>query len=217
MNLAEAVTLALVSLVLGWYAFGVIWNVRRGNAVLKWMQAGLPSLGERTTLRWLGSSVVELNLVKPRAPFRRAEFILVLEPRDVPWLWLLSRWQGRRDLLIFRGQLNHAPTLEYDLLAPGSWSERERQRRASGRGWSQEPLEGAVLRAPAATLMLSRQAAPSALGAARRVRPVVWRLSSRREFPQLELHLPLPDPHRDEAHQFFASLRVLAEHLANRA
>ncbi len=49
-----------LALVMGWFAVGIIWNIRRGNAVLRWLQTGLPRLGERTTLRWLGSSVVAM-------------------------------------------------------------------------------------------------------------------------------------------------------------
>jgi hypothetical protein len=213
MDPTQALVFVLVGLVMGWYALGVIWNVRRGNAVLKWMQAGLPRLGERTTLRWLGSSAVELGIAKARAPFRRAELIVVLEPRDVPWLWLTARARGRRDMLIVRGQLTSAPRLEYDLLAPGSWSERERLGRGAGREWLLEPLADANFRAPAATLPLSRQSAPAALEAARLVRRPVWRLSARREYPQLELHVPLPDTRAADAAQFFAALCRLAEQM----
>src|SRR3990172_1110431 len=93
-----------VTLVMGWFAGGVIFNIRRGNAVLKWMQAGLPALGEKTTLRWLGTSAVELGIAKAKPPFRRFELVVILEPRDVPWLWIWSMARGRRDLLILRGQ-----------------------------------------------------------------------------------------------------------------
>ena len=201
---------------MGWFAFGVIWNIRRGNAVLKWMQSGLPRLGEKTTLRWLGSSAVELSIAKARPPFRRVDLVLVLEPRDVPWFWLIARLRGRRDMLIVRGQLTTAPQFEYDLLAPGSWSEREIVGRGEARQWETETLGDTHFRAPAPTRSLSRQIAPGALEAARRVWPTVWRLSSRREAPQLELHVPLPDPRQGDAAQFFNALRGLAERVGER-
>jgi hypothetical protein len=211
MDPTQLLVILLVGTIMGWYGFGVVVNVRRGNAVLKWMQTGLPRLGQKTTLRWLGSSAVQLGIAKARAPFRRAELLLVLEPRDVPWLWLPARQRGRRDMLIFRGQLVNAPRFEYDLLAPGSWSERERMHRPAVREWQAEDLDGINFRAPAATRSLSRQEAPEALKLARQLSATVWRLSSRREYPQLELHIPLPDPRRDDAASFFASLRSLAQ------
>ncbi len=217
MDWTQALVVVLALAVMGWFALGVIGNIRRGSAVLKWMQAGLPRLGERTTLRWLGSSVVQLGIDKARPPFRKVELVVVLEPRDVPWLWLPARLGGRRDMLIIRGQLAHAPKFEYDLLAPGSWSERERLARAQGREWATEALGDMGFRAPDPTRSLARQAAPGALAAARQVRPIVWRLSSRREYPQLELHLPLPNPRQADAAEFFAAVRALAEQMAPRA
>jgi hypothetical protein len=191
----------------------VVWNIRLGNAALRWMQGGLPRLGQRTTLRWLGSSAVHLSIAKAKAPFRQVDLLIVMEPRDVPWFWLLAHWRGRRDILIVRGQMASGPRFEFDLLAPGSWSERETSNRGTGREWEVESVDGMNFRAPAPTRSLSRQLAPDALNAARSVSTVL-RLSSRREFPQLELHMPLPDPRQTNAAQFFDALRRLAEQMS---
>jgi hypothetical protein len=215
-QLSQTILVLLVAVVMGWFAFGVLRNIRRGNAVLRWMQLGLPRLGERTTLRWLGSSAVELSIAKARSPFRRVDLLLVMEPRDVPWFWLFAHLRGRRDMLIVRGQISAAPPFEYDLLLPGSWSEREAIRRGESRQWETEPLEGTTFRAPAPTRSLSRQIAPASLQAALKVQPAVWRLSSRREFPQIELHVPLPDPRQTDAAQFFSALCALAERMSSR-
>ncbi|MGQ0604048.1 MAG: hypothetical protein ACT4QE_20395 [Anaerolineales bacterium] len=213
MDSSQALLFVLVAFVMGWFALGVVWNIRRGNAVLRWMQSGLPRLGEKTTLRWLGSSAVELGIGKARPPFRRVELLLVLEPRDVPWFWLFAHLRGRRDMLIVRGQLLAAPPFEYDLLAPGSWSEQQIRNRSQSERWEKEVLDGLSFAAPVPTRSLSRQVAPVAVAAARRVDPIVWRLSARREFPQFELHVPLPDPNQAEAAQFFNTLCTLAEEI----
>ena len=210
----QPLLVVLVAVVMSWFGGGVIWNLRRGNAVLKWMQAGLPTLGEKTTLRWLGSSAVELVIAKARSPFRRCELVLVMEPRDVPWLWLLSRTRGRRDMLILRGQLNTAPRLEYEVLAPGSWTGRLAASRAALAQWGDEALDGYRFVAPKASLPVSRTNVPKVLESAHKVHPRVWRLAVRREFPQLELHIPLPDPKICDARQFFLALRGLAQQVA---
>jgi hypothetical protein len=216
MEPTQVLVFVLVAAIMGWYAAGVIFNIRRGNAVLKWLQAGLPRLGERTTLRWLGSSAVALEIARARPPFRRVEVLLVLEPRDVPWFWLIARARGRRDVLIVRGQLASAPQHEFDWLQPGSWSERERGGRATGREWPREALEGLSYRAPAPQSVLGRPAALAALAAAREIQPEVWQLSTRREQPHLELHLPLPHPRQADAGRFVDRLRHLAEQLSRR-
>jgi hypothetical protein len=211
MDAAQIILTVLVALVLGWFALGVVLNIRRGNAVLKWLQGGLPRLGERATLRWLGSSAVMLEIAKARPPFRQVVLLLVLEPRDVPWLWLLARRRGRRDLLILRAQLASSPPREYAWFAPGSWSERERSQAERGRDWPTETVSGLNLQAPAATRAASRPGAEAALTAARQLSPTIWQLSARRNPPHLELHVPLPDPRQGEAAAYCEQIRRLAE------
>ena len=197
-------------LVMGSFAGGVIWNIRRGNAVLRWMQSGLPLIGEKTTLRWLGSSVVELNIAKAKPPFRQFNLVLVLQPRDVPWLWLFSLMRNRRDMVILRGNLTSAPRLEYDVLAPNSWTGRSALAQAQGAQWGIQPMGELQFFAPKASLPVSSRGAVEILEAARRVDPTVWRFSVRREYPQIELHIPMPALTGADARQYFEAVRQLA-------
>src|SRR5215211_2091124 len=109
-----AVLLIALLIVMLWFAFGTQRNIKRGNAVLRWLQTGLPTLGRRTTLRWLGSSAAELKLRQARDPFRQAEIVVVLEPRDVSVLWAWGRAHNRRDFLILRGELVRPPAFELE-------------------------------------------------------------------------------------------------------
>ncbi len=111
--------------VVAWFAAGTIWNVRQGRALMRWMQDGLPLLGERTTVRWLGSTAVEMVIRDGKAPFAGVTLVIFLEPRDMPWMWALGRVRGRRDTLIIRGVLRRAPAVEFEVLDPVSWSGRE--------------------------------------------------------------------------------------------
>ncbi len=90
----QYILVIVVIVVMGWFAIGFIYNLRRGDAVLKWMQAGLPDIGPRTTFRWLGTSVAELVIAKAKNPFRRLETLLVLAPRDVFWMMIVSAFQA---------------------------------------------------------------------------------------------------------------------------
>ncbi len=119
-----AIFVGVVIAIVGWFALGTHLNVRKGHLFLEWLQSGLPLVGEKTTLRWLGSSVVQLQIENARAPFRRVEVLVVLEPRDVPPLWLLSRLRGRRDLLIVRTELRSVPELQVEILDRQAWSTR---------------------------------------------------------------------------------------------
>ena len=180
-----ALFVVVAVLFLGSYAIGTQYNVRLGDKALKWLQKGLPQVGEKATLRWLGSSAVELVITKARSPFRQATLLIVLEPRDIPWLWLLTWFQGRRDVLIIRAQLQTVPQYEFDLIAPHAWSETKQSGKLETQRWADEPLDELNFRAPSTTRSLSRAMAPAALQAARQIHPNVWRLSARRDEPPI--------------------------------
>lgn len=198
--------LALTLLV--WFAAGTIWNVHRGRELMRWMQGGLPLLGERTTVRWLGSTAAEMVIRQARPPFDEATVVIFLEPRDVPWIWALSRGRGRRDTLIVRGKLRTAPRADLEVLDRASWSGRDALRSMGGGEWSvREPAARQGLatfyRAPAA---LSR--ADAMLEVAARAGLTVRRLSVRQGGPHLQIHVDPPGG-GVSASEFFEAVRAL--------
>src|SRR5918992_5778309 len=125
----------LVLVVMLWFTWGTQRNISRGNELLRWLQAGLPVLGRRATVKWLGSSAVELGIVEPAPPFAEASVVVVLEPRDVPWFWAWSRRRGRRDFLILRARLQRPPALELEGGDPAGWTGGDRIDRLDEDAW----------------------------------------------------------------------------------
>jgi hypothetical protein len=207
----------LVVVVLVAFALGTGENVRRGNAILRWLQAGgLPVLGPRTTLRWLGSSAVELRIVDPAEPFREVTVTVVLEPRDLPWLWAISRRRGRRDLVILRADLRRAPQLELHLAEPGGWTSGETVRLLGDPAERWQPLPWPATGAAGwrgrgdPTLLrpvLDRLAAATG---------PLSRLSISQTVPHLELHLRPPNPDRVPAERVTRPFRDLARLVVER-
>ncbi len=203
------VVAALAVVVTAWFGAGTVWNIRKGGAVMRWMQQGLPLLGERTTLRWLGSTAVELCIHQAVLPFAQVTLLIFLEPRDVPW-WGLSRSLGRRDTLIIRAQLRRPPKAELEALEPASWSGRDALRRMATSEWTlREPAGPGTVqtwyRTPAA---LGR--ADALLELAQRSGMTVRRLSVRQSEPHFQLHVA-PPPAETSAQDFFAAVRALGE------
>ena len=122
--MTELIAIAAVAVV-AWFAAGTIWNVRTGRELMRWMQGGLPALGQRTTVRWLGSTAVEMVIRDGKAPFAGVTMVIFLEARDMPWMWAIGRSRGRRDTLIIRGVLRRTPEVEFEALDPASWSGRD--------------------------------------------------------------------------------------------
>jgi hypothetical protein len=205
-----ALLTGLAIVIVAWFAAGSIYNVRRGREALRWMQGGLPALGARTTVRWLGTTAVQLGLRDPRAPFQEVSLIVFLEPRDVPWMWALSRTRGRRDLLIVRAQLRNPPRVDLEALDRRSWSGREVLPRLPASRWT------VVEPGFPGRLAIFHQTAPALARAeelvalAGKTGVAVRRLSVRQGKPHLQLHLALPGP-GVPAEALFQALRELGE------
>jgi hypothetical protein len=185
---ASSLLLLAVIVVLVWFALGTVRNIRRGNQLLRWLQGGLPLLGRRTTLRWLGSSAVRLEIVDPRRPFRQAEVVVVLEPRDVALLWAWARARRRRDFLIVRARLERSPRFELVAADLRGWTGRDALRGVDPEDWSFADWGEPSIRVahgpgadPAATRRLWDRLAGASGG--------IWRLSVRRGPPHLEVHV----------------------------
>ncbi len=205
--MTEIIATAAVALV-AWFAAGTSWNVSRGSAFMRWMQDGLPALGGRTTVRWLGSTAVEMAIRDGKAPFASLTLVIFLEARDMPWMWALGRARGRRDILIIRGVLRRAPQFELEALDAASWSGRDALRRVPPE-WQvrQAAASGVVVHYGSDTAL---SYADVLLAEARRAGLVIKRLSVRRAEPHFQIHFSLPDQ-RQPARDFFEAVHTIAE------
>jgi hypothetical protein len=210
------IAIALILFVMLWFAFGTQRNIRKGNDLLRWLQTGLPLLGRRTTMRWLGSSAVELGIVEPVPPFREATVVVVLEPRDVSFLWAYARWRGRRDFLIVRMNLVAAPRFAIEVRDPRGWTGRAGGHETHGSdGDPSRVLDwpgGALARGgPGADEPAVREAWTRLSG----VSDGVWKLTVQQVVPHFEIHVrPAPTAHG--ADELMAPMRELALKLAER-
>lgn len=202
--------MALAILLVGWFSVGTIWNVRKGSALMRWLQPGLPAVGERTTVRWLGSTAVEMVIREAKAPFQKVTLVIFLEPRDMPWMWIFSRRFGRRDTLILRGELRGQPAIDLEAVDRGSWSGKDALHALSSGGWSvREPSgPGGLAIGYGSEAALGR--ADALIELAGRAGLAVRRLSVRRTAPHLQLHVEAPGEGAS-ARALFDSFRALAE------
>ncbi len=196
-----SIAIGLLLIVMLWFTFGTQRNIRKGNDLVRWLQGGLPHIGSRSTLRWLGSSAVELQIANANAPFREATVMIVLEPRDVGLLWAFSRSRGRHDFLIIRGNLRRAPRFSLDVGDPRGWTGRIEQRdgaAVSRRASGQQAVDGerpidwprgcVAMAGPGADVAAAREAWDR-LG---RASAGVWRMTIQPVVPHMEIHLRPP-------------------------
>jgi hypothetical protein len=207
--------IALLAVVMVWFTIGTQRNVSRGNRLLGWLSDGLPALGPRTTLRWLGSSVAELRISQPRHPYREAVVMVVLEPRDLGAFWALARRRGRRDFILLRLSLVRAPTARADLIDRAGWTA------GHGRHDEPDPELRETWTDDAGRTVEIRHDGQSNLAALRehwtrlgRESGGAWRISIRQTVPHLEIHLLAPDPDRSGARSLLDEVGRLARSIA---
>ena len=213
---AQTIVIVAVTIFMGWFAIGMIYNLRRGDKVLKWMQDGLPLIGQRTTFRWLGTSVAEMGIAKARRPFQRMDVLLVLKPRDVFWMTIIALFQGRDDVLIFRAVLGTAPLLDLELADPKTWSGREALGKVTKRGWEGTDYHGLRLMAPKGLLGLAQETLDQLASPMQALSPRYVRLSLRKTAPNFEVHLPFPNPQETDSKSYFQSLSDFGRAVAER-
>jgi hypothetical protein len=209
-----SLAIGLILVVMLWFALGTQRNIRRGNELLRWLQGGLPILGRRTTLRWFGSSAVELVIVDPQAPFREATVAIVLEPRDVAALWAFARSRGRRDFVIIRANLVRAPAFSMSIRDPRGWTGRPDHVDEAEEGWQVQDwpdgciaLVGRGADQPVVRSTWSRLSTASG---------GVWRLTVQPIVPHVEVHFRPPQSAAAAADGVITPIRDLAATLAGR-
>lgn len=210
-ELGRSLFILVVIIFVGWFAMGTQLNIRKGNKVLRWLQAGLTFVGEKTTLRWLGSSAVELKVQKAQEPLRQVEIFVVLEPRDLPFLWWFFRARGRRDLLIIRSQLRSTPRFELEVLDTDAWSTRGIEHEVQGKQWTP------VATGPQSSLVAYTRGGIEAASALLSLIPLselsLVRLAVHRTAPNLEVQWRLADFERVPARRVFETLHRIVGQL----
>lgn len=213
---SQTIVIIAAAVFMGWFAFGMIYNLRRGDKILKWMQDGLPLIGPRTTFRWLGTSVAEMGIAKAKRPFHRLDTLLVLKPRDVFWMTIIALFQRRDDVLIFRAALSTPPLLDLELADPKTWSGREALSKAAKRGWESTDYQGLRLMAPKGLLALATETIDRLDPPMQLLSPQYVRLSLRKTAPNMEIHLPFPNPRETDAKAYFQALSNLGRTVGER-
>jgi hypothetical protein len=215
---SQYILIIVAIIIMGWFAFGIVYNLRHGDALLKWMQNGLPDIGQRTTFRWLGTSVAELVIAHAKKPFRRLETLLVLKPRDVFWMMIAAYFQGREDMIIFRAHLHTAPLMDLELVDPKTWSGRNALKQVVERRWERKAYNGMQLLAPKGLLDLATTGLDKLAVPMHKLSPRYARFSLRRDAsqPNLELHVPFPSYRTLDSIEYFQALRDLARAICER-
>jgi hypothetical protein len=200
-------------LLLCWYLFGMQYNIRLGRRALKWLEMGLPIIGEKAALNWSGVSHAHLQILKTKDPFRAAEIVIDLKPREIPLFWFWRRGFRRQDTFIFRAQLRAAP--RFDLVSHSPHVLADEQLKRSGTGqWT--AVQGGLANAMVADIRgsISPYAVNRLIVQTNLEGLILTRLVVHRSSPNVEVHYLFPRFEQVSAQRVFTSLHQLGEEIA---
>lgn len=209
------VTIVLLGLLalLGWYFIGMQFNIRRGRNALRWLEQGLPIIGEKAALNWSGVSHVEIQVPKAKEPFRSADVIIDLVPRETPFWWFRNQRARARDTIIVRAQLRAAP--RFDLVSYSPRVRADEQLKRSGTGqWA--AVQGGLANAMVADIRgsISPYAVNRLIMQTTLEGMILTRLIVHRSAPNLEVHYLLPQFEQVSAQRVFIGIHQLGEEIA---
>lgn len=130
-----AIVIGLSVVLLAWYFIGSQWNRRRSRVFVRGLAKGFAELNPRPTIQWLGASAFQIHAANPPEPFKSLAVMVVLQPREMLFVWIVNRFRGREDLLVVKGELRHDPRWELELFDLNTPTGREGHRSAEVEHW----------------------------------------------------------------------------------
>jgi hypothetical protein len=206
--IAFQIVVFLSFLFLIWYFIGSYLNRRQSYQIVRWIQEGLGTIGERISVHWLGISGFQILVEKPLSPFKGMALMVILEPRSMLLAWLFYRLMGRKGLLSIQGNLLKEPDLEFEVFDPRNRIGKEALQTVTQENWISQELESTPF------VLASRQDSyPERLGRLSSTfqpwLPYLLRLSIRKSFPHLLASFSLFELKKKKAEDLFSFLKEL--------
>ncbi len=206
--------ITLSILLIAWYFLGMWFNRRRGIHLARSLRERLKALGaQELTGRWLNASIFQFVARRAASPIGKLAAIIVLESRELAFIWLVNLLRGRRDLLVLRMDLRSTPRAGLELEAhPGQMKpEREVRRRIAESGWEQATVGDYTIYHQHGAAHLKETLAPLL----EEWQPYLRRLSISASSPHLLLSFS-PAPPVLETEARFTAVQKLAEAILKR-
>lgn len=136
----------LAALLVGsWYIWFRYANRRRALQILSWVDHAFSGHAIISETRWHSASRFEVQLQLSPSVFRRVSLAIRLEPREMPFKWLLSRLRREKETVTFEAELDCRPAITL-FVQNHRWSGRTlRTRPASWETWHFQSLSPVVI------------------------------------------------------------------------
>jgi hypothetical protein len=121
LDLGQWIVIGICALLIAGYIRGFYYNRQRAGQILAWLNEGLKTLGTVSAGEKLPGMATggRLEVKQAAPPFRRAEAVYLLAPRENPLFWLFHRLQGKGDELVLWITFQSKPAQEVEVARRG--------------------------------------------------------------------------------------------------
>ena len=135
LNTGQWVVVGICALLIFGYIRGYYYNRQRARQVLGWLHEGLKTIGTVSAGEKLPGMTTggRLEVKRAAAPFKSAEAVYLLAPRENPLFWLFHRLQGKGDELILWLTFQSAPQDDLEVARRGDRQFEKRLRESTRR------------------------------------------------------------------------------------
>ncbi len=128
-----------------WFGVGSYINRQRIGKVANWVRDGVRPFAGRATIRTIGTNAFTISVEDSKPPFRELHVTVLLESREMPFVWLWNRIRKHADLIYFRADLHKTPYRSLEIYLDTSVLAPDSRRAIRDRGIPAQPLEGTNL------------------------------------------------------------------------
>jgi len=190
------------------YGVGRWTNSQRSRKISDWLEPGLRSLGGTPTVQKINRSAFRFQMVNARRPFQTVTASVVLISREFLPTWLWESLHNHDDLLVLHVTFRQPPTLEGEIIDPGSELGRRGESQAKEQNWLSvdRPPRWRLYYAPDVPLSRLEAMAENVMSSSF----APWRLALRRNAPHMLLSMPMPDLDQTQSRQLANMLKKLS-------
>ncbi len=122
LNFGQWMVIGISALLIVGYIRGFYYNRQRAGQILAWLHEGLETLGPVSAGEKLPGMTTggRLEVKHAAAPFKSAEAVYLLAPRENPLFWLFHRLQGKGDELVLWITFQSKPAQEVEVARRGN-------------------------------------------------------------------------------------------------
>lgn len=128
-----------------WFGVGSYVNRQRIGRVANWVRDGVRPYAGRATIRTIGTNAFTISVEDSKPPFRELHVTVLLESREMPFVWLWNRIRKHTDLIYFRADLQRTPYRPLEIYLDSSVLAPDSRRAIRDAGIPTQRLEGTDL------------------------------------------------------------------------